>query len=98
MTFTESDLAKIEQLAYLRSGSDNNSHLAEDIKAIMEFIEQLRKIDTANVAPLFHPFDLQQRLRSDEVNETDCSTQLAAIAPLFQDGFYLVPKVIESGQ
>lgn len=98
MTITENDLRNIEQLAYLETDAKNNSQLAEEVNAIMNFVEQLREVNTSGVAPLFHPFDLHQRLRTDEVNEEDCRTQLAEIAPLFEDGLYLVPKVIDSGQ
>lgn len=98
MSFTEHELKNIAQLAYLDGESDNNTQLAVEVNAIMDFVEQLRQVDTTGVRPLFHPFDLHQRLRADEITEKDCSEQLAEIAPLFEDGFYLVPKVIDSGQ
>ncbi|MBA3536374.1 MAG: Asp-tRNA(Asn)/Glu-tRNA(Gln) amidotransferase subunit GatC [Tatlockia sp.] len=93
----EKDLEKIALLAYLDCGSDNHQ-LAADLNSIMNFVEQLRKIDTTQVAPLFHPLDLSQRLRADEITEKDCSAELAKIAPSFEDGYYQVPKVIDSGQ
>lgn len=64
----------------------------------MDFVDQLRRIDTSGVAPLFHSFDEHQRLKADKVTEKDHSAELAKIAPLFEDGLYLVPKVIDSGQ
>ena len=42
--------------------------------------------------PLLHPFALHQRLRADAVTEEDCIAELEAIAPLFEDDLYLVPK------
>ena len=98
MAFTETDLKSIEQLAYLDCESENNSELADEVNAIMDFVDQLRQMDTTGVAPLFHPFDLHQRLRTDEISEADCSAQLAEIASNFEDDLYLVPKVIDSGQ
>ncbi len=94
----ENSFKNIMQLACLDTESDNSTHLAEEINAIMDFVEQLRKVPTANVAPLFHPFDLHQRFRNDVITAEDCRNQLAEIAPLFEDGLYLVPKVIDSGQ
>lgn len=96
MSFTEQHLKKMEQLAYLDCESDEHSQLAEEVHAIMDFVDQLRKVDTKNTAPLFHPSDLQQRLRPDAVTEENCETQLADLAPLFEDGLYQVPKVIDS--
>lgn len=97
MSLSEIDLEKITQLACLYK--DPNDTLVEDINSIMNFVEQLRKIDTSGVAPRFHPLeDLNQRLRTDEISEKDCSAELAKIAPSFEGGCYLVPKVIDSGK
>ncbi|KTC93087.1 MULTISPECIES: Asp-tRNA(Asn)/Glu-tRNA(Gln) amidotransferase subunit GatC [Legionella] len=96
MSFNEQDLKKIEQLAYLDSESDEHSQLAEEVHAIMDFVEQLRKVDTSKTTPLFHPSELQQRFRADEVTEENCQAQLAALAPLFENELYQVPKVIDS--
>ncbi|ASQ46112.1 Asp-tRNA(Asn)/Glu-tRNA(Gln) amidotransferase subunit GatC [Legionella clemsonensis] len=98
MAITNDDLKNIEQLAYLDAETSENTKLAEEMNAIMDFVEQLRQVDTTGIAPLFHPFDLHQRLRPDEVHEQDCTRQLEEIAPLFEENLYLVPKVIESGQ
>ena len=95
MTVSQKDLKKIEHLAYLES--DDSTQLATEISAIMDFVDKLRAVNTTGVAPLYHPFDLHQRLRPDVITEEDCITELAAIAPLFEDNLYLVPKVLESG-
>jgi aspartyl-tRNA(Asn)/glutamyl-tRNA(Gln) amidotransferase subunit C len=46
-----------------------------------------------------HPLDAQlpggQRLRPDEVTESDQRELFQSVAPATQDGLYLVPKVIE---
>ncbi|MBA2656263.1 MAG: Asp-tRNA(Asn)/Glu-tRNA(Gln) amidotransferase subunit GatC [Tatlockia sp.] len=97
MTLSEKDLEKIAHLAYLDCKSEINNHLVADLNSIMALVEQLRKIDTNGVAPLFHPHDLKQRLRADQISEKDCSTALAKSTASFQDGYYLVPKIIESG-
>ena len=95
MTISKEDLKKIATLAYLET--DQDPHLATEISAIMDFVEQLRLVNTKGIAPLFHPFDLHQRLRPDIITEADCTTELESIAPLFEDHLYLVPKVLESG-
>ena len=42
-----------------------------------------------------HALDVVQRLRPDEVTETDRREALPSVAPAVEDGLYLVPKVIE---
>lgn len=98
MTLSENEFQKIAALAYLETNPQNTQQLANDVDAILTFVEKLRQIDTTGVAPLFHPLDLHQRLRKDEALETNCVNQLSKIAPLFEDGLYWVPKVIDSGK
>ncbi len=98
MTLSKTDIEKIGRLACLDTTTDQTSQLNEEVNSIMDFVEQLRSVDTQGFAPLFHPLALHQRLREDAITEEDCIAELEAIAPLFEDNLYLVPKVIESGK
>ena len=98
MSSFEQELKKIADLAYLEMDTASTQQLSQDVRSIMAFVEQLRQVNTTDVTPLFHPLDLQQRLRRDEVREENCVTQLEKIAPLFTNNLYLVPKVIDSGK
>lgn len=93
---SEHELKKIASLAHIETDANSTMQFAHDVSDIMNFVEQLRPVNTADVAPLLHPLDLNQRLRLDEVKEENCVTQLAKIAPSFADDLYLVPKVIET--
>ena len=55
----------------------------------------MNQLDTQGVSPLAHPLELTQRLRPDQVTESNQRDALQAIAPQTQEGLYLVPKVIE---
>ena len=56
---------------------------------------EMQAVDTAGVEPMSHPRDVAQRLRPDEVTETDRRARLLPLAPRSEAGLYLVPKVIE---
>lgn len=98
MTISTKDLEKIAQLAALNIDPEHASQLNQEISSIMDFVDQLRSVDTSGTAPLFHPFALHQRQREDEVTEADCIAELEAIAPVFDDNLYLVPKVIDENK
>ena len=55
----------------------------------------MQSVDTDNVTPLAHPLDSVQRLRDDEVTETNKRDELQKNAPETDQGLFLVPKVIE---
>lgn len=98
MTLSINELEKVASLAYLDTPSDQITQLNDEINSIMDFVDQLRAVDTQDINPLFHPLALHQRLRIDEITEQECLSQLEEIAPLFEDDLYLVPKVIETSK
>ena len=58
-------------------------------------MNELMSAATEQITPMAHPLDATQRLRSDEVSETDQRELFQGIAPHTEAGLYLVPKVIE---
>jgi aspartyl-tRNA(Asn)/glutamyl-tRNA(Gln) amidotransferase subunit C len=98
MALSITGIRSIAELAYLDTNNDDMEKLAREVNDIMDFVQQLNQINTTNVAPLFHPMDLHQMLRTDEVTEESCLQELAEIAPYFEEQLYLVPKVIDAGK
>jgi aspartyl-tRNA(Asn)/glutamyl-tRNA(Gln) amidotransferase subunit C len=89
------DLHKLGQLARLRIEPGEVDDLVGKLSNILAFVDQLQAADTAAVEPMAHPLDRTQRLRPDEVTETDQHTLSQQNAPAVERGLYLVPKVIE---
>ena len=42
-----------------------------------------------------NPHDMKQRLRADIVTESDQREALQAVAPSVEDGYFLVPRVMD---
>ena len=95
MTVNKSEIDKIAALARLRVSPAEADEVTGRIGEILALIDQMRAVDTSGVEPMAHPLDAVQRLRSDEVTETDRRDELLALAPARRDGLFLVPKVIE---
>ena len=61
-----------------------------------EYAATLERADTRGIEPMAHPLEgLAQRLRADEVLESDRHADYQRNAPQVEAGLYLVPKVIE---
>ena len=95
MSLTKEEVAKIAHLARLRIPEERLPALAGELSGILDFVEQMNAVDTAQIEPLAHPLALSARLREDTVTETDHHEVFQAIAPAVEAGLYLVPKVIE---
>lgn len=95
MALTEDDVAKIAHLARLQVTDAERSALSARLSSILDLIAQLQAAPTDGIEPMAHPLDAVQRLRPDQVTETNQRDAYQAIAPAVEAGLYLVPKVIE---
>jgi len=85
----------IAVLARLRLDEDEFAETVEKLSRIVDFVDQLSQAATDDVVPMAHPLNQPQRLRADEVTESNERDAFQENAPVVDGGLYLVPKVIE---
>jgi aspartyl-tRNA(Asn)/glutamyl-tRNA(Gln) amidotransferase subunit C len=95
MSLETDDVKRIAHLARLAIDEADIPGYAHNLSDILNLVEQMNSVNTDAVTPMAHPMDAQQRLRPDEVTETDQREKFQRNAPLAEDGLFLVPKVIE---
>ncbi|AKO53181.1 glutamyl-tRNA amidotransferase [Marinobacter psychrophilus] len=95
MTISRADIEKVAVLARIRLDDEQIPALENDLSNILSLVDQLSAANTDHVEPLAHPLDAVQRLRADEVTESNQRDAFQAIAPATESGLYLVPRVIE---
>lgn len=95
MSLTPEEIRKIAHLARLNLSENDIALYTPQLTNILNLIEQLGQADTSNIEPLAHPLDISQRLRCDEISESDQREKFQRIAPKVEASLYLVPKVIE---
>ena len=95
MTLERSDVAKIAHLARLAISEEEIADYTADLGNILDLVAQMDRVDTTQVEPMSHPLHMAQRLRPDVPTEPDQRERFQAIAPLTEEGLYLVPRVIE---
>jgi aspartyl-tRNA(Asn)/glutamyl-tRNA(Gln) amidotransferase subunit C len=95
MSLGPDDVKNIAHLARLDIDETDIDHYTSSLSSILDLVEQMNAVDTTKVLPMAHPLDVAQRLREDQVLETDRRSTFQNVAPLTEDGLYLVPKVIE---
>jgi len=95
MTLKSEDVRSIAHLARLHIDEDAVDDYVEDLSSILALVEQMNQVDSHDVKPLSNPLDASQRLRDDEVTESDQRDKFQQIAPDVAEGLYRVPRVIE---
>jgi aspartyl-tRNA(Asn)/glutamyl-tRNA(Gln) amidotransferase subunit C len=95
MPLAPADVEKIAHLARLAIRQEDVGEYTRNLSKILAFVEQMNAVDTRGVVPMAHPMDVPQRLRPDEVTESDQRESFQAGAPQVEEGLYLVPRVVE---
>ncbi|MBB1485738.1 Asp-tRNA(Asn)/Glu-tRNA(Gln) amidotransferase subunit GatC [Oceanospirillum sediminis] len=95
MALERSDVEKVAHLARLQIEENDIPEYTRNLTSILDLVDQMQEVDTGDIEPLAHPLDATQRLRHDEVTESNQREHFQQNAPATEAGLFLVPKVIE---
>ena len=95
MSVDADTVKRVAHLARLALGEGDAVRLTGELNAILGFVEQLQEVDVADVAPMTAVVDTTIKQREDAVTDGDRVDEILANAPDADDGYFLVPKVVE---
>lgn len=88
-------IKKTAQLAQLEISDAELATLSHDLEGIFELFTTLDKAEVSALAPLGHPLGDVQPLREDRAIKRQLLDNIEQNAPLAENDFITVPKVIE---
>jgi len=86
---------RVAKLARIRVTEEEAERLAGELSAILGFVDELAAVDVEGVEPMTAVVDSALRQRDDVVSDGGRRDAILANAPEADDGFFLVPKVVE---
>lgn len=95
MSLSHDEIQRIARLARIELDAAGSGAVEARLNRVLALIDEMRAVDTNGVEPMAHALDVVQRLRADEVTETDRRAGFQAVAPAVEADLYLVPRVIE---
>lgn len=95
MSLDSATVARIAKLARLEVPASELNALAAQLSSIMGWIEQLAEVDTDGVEPMRSVMPITKPWRVDRVTDGGQAAAILANAPESQDGYFVVPKVVE---
>jgi aspartyl-tRNA(Asn)/glutamyl-tRNA(Gln) amidotransferase subunit C len=95
MSVDQAAVRRIAHLARIAVSDAEVPHLQNEINAILAFVEALSAVDVSGVEPMTSVIPMKLPMREDEVTDGEIEPLILANAPLAEDGFFVVPKVIE---
>jgi len=84
----------LSKLARLEFNATEKEEIKNDLQKMISFIDKLNELDTTGVEPLLHISENVNVLREDEVKENISRDEALKNAPLHDEQFFKVPKVI----
>ena len=88
-------LDKVAHLARLNISEEKAEGLMQEMSEILNWVEQLNEVDTSGVKPLTNMSHEVNQFREDKVSGHLTKEQALKNAPVSDQDFFKVPKVIE---
>lgn len=95
MHVDEATVRRIARLARIKITPEEAKGLEKELSGILDWVEQLKEVDTTSVEPMTRVVAQGLKKRVDEVTDGEIADQVVANAPMTEDNFYVVPKVVE---
>lgn len=95
MSVDQKTVRHIARLARIAVRDDELPALAGELNSILDWVEQLREVDTTGVEPMTSAVAMSMKMREDAVTAPNLQKEVTMNAPGAEDGFYVVPKVVE---
>jgi aspartyl-tRNA(Asn)/glutamyl-tRNA(Gln) amidotransferase subunit C len=86
---------RIAHLARIAVAEEEVEHLKGELNAILAFVEQLDEVDVSDVEPMTSVTPMPMKKRTDAVTDGGIAEDIVRNAPMTEDQFFLVPKVVE---
>ncbi len=95
MALTRNQVEHVAKLARLSLTDQEKVAFTEQLSRILEHVESLNRLETADVPPTYHAVALQNVLREDKPHTSLDRAKVLSQAPEAEEGCFKVPKITE---
>lgn len=95
MKVTEQDVKIVASLSRLNIDGNEISDVIAQLDKFLTYVENLQEIDTTKIEPTTYAVPMQNIFREDKVKPSLERELALSNAPLKEDGYFKVPRVLE---
>lgn len=95
MKISEQDIKTVASLSRLRIREEEAEEVRTQLDKFLTYVENLQTIDTTNIEPTTYALPMQNVFREDKVKASLDRELALSNAPLKEDGYFKVPRVLE---
>jgi aspartyl-tRNA(Asn)/glutamyl-tRNA(Gln) amidotransferase subunit C len=88
-------ITKLSSLSKLKFNEQETELISEDLSKMVNFINQLKEIDTDNVEPLIHMNEEINNWREDNLGEVLDQEKALSNSPIKDSTYFKLPKVLD---
>lgn len=85
----------IAHLARIAVAESEVEHLKRELNTMLAFVEQLSEVNVENVEPMTSVTPMAMKKRVDAVTDGSLAEDIVKNAPLTEENYFIVPKVVE---
>jgi len=95
MSVDKNTVRRVAKLARIALPEERLEPMAGELNAILAWVEQLNEVDTSSVEPMTSVVKMSLKMREDVVTDGGRAGAVVENAPLGEDNYFAVPKVVE---
>ena len=95
MSVDATTVRRIAHLARIAVTDAEVPHLQGELNAMLDFVEQLSEVNVEGVEPMTSVTPMEMKKRADDVTDGGIPDDIVKNAPVREDHFFVVPKVVE---
>ncbi len=95
MQVDEATVRRIARLARIKVTDAEAKGLEKELSGILDWVKQLDEVDTASVEPMTRVVPIAMKMRDDKVSDGEIAAAVTVNAPMTEDQFFVVPKIVE---
>jgi aspartyl-tRNA(Asn)/glutamyl-tRNA(Gln) amidotransferase subunit C len=95
MSVDSDTVRRIARLARIAVDDEQLASMEKELNALLAWVEQLSEVNVNGVPPMTSVVEQKLKMRDDVVSDGGRAEDVLKNAPLSEEGFFLVPKVVE---
>ena len=96
MSIDNSTVRKVAKLSRIKIlESDDEEIIKKELNKILDWVDELQKVDTSDIEPMLSVFNESMKMRKDISEKKFETKKILENAPEKKSGFFVVPKVVE---
>lgn len=95
MSVDSQTVRRVARLARIAVTDEETEAMRAELNAILGFVEQLGEVDVEGVEPMISVIPMEMKKREDVVTDGAKAEDIVANAPVRDEHFFVVPKVVE---